>query len=201
MSASVVVPALISSDAPSGISAGGQGADGVLRRGLHPRPDVQPGVRSGGGGQADRAAVRADEHAVGVELVEVAADGVGGDVEALGEAGDRHLPLLGDVGGQLGLAPGGEAARPTVGVDVGSSSSRHSQKIAQTRRVSATLQVGRSRGRAPSASIRRRKPRCVRVNMLGLALDRAEGRCLTCTKPQRRANDRVWRHPSSIGDS
>jgi len=42
--------------------------------------------------------MRADENAVRVELVQVSSDRVGGDVEALREPSNRHLPHLGDVG-------------------------------------------------------------------------------------------------------
>lgn len=60
--------------------------------------DVQSGVRSREGGQADCSAMRADENAVRVELVQVSSDRAGGDVEALREPSNRHLPHLGDVG-------------------------------------------------------------------------------------------------------
>jgi hypothetical protein len=56
----------------------------------------------------------ADENAVCVELVQVSADGVDGDVEALRELRDCHLPHLSDVRGEIGLASGGKAARRSV---------------------------------------------------------------------------------------
>ena len=90
--------------------AGRERADLVLRRRLDAQPHVHAGVGPRDGLRADRAAVRADEDAVGVEGVEVAADGVGGDVEPLGEVGDGHLPVLGHVGREVGLAARGQAA-------------------------------------------------------------------------------------------
>ncbi len=89
--------------------AGGEACDGVFLVGAQAGAVVELGVVPGDGGGGHGSAVSADEDAFGVELVEVAADGVDGDAEASREVGHRHLADFGDVGGDVAFSSGGES--------------------------------------------------------------------------------------------
>ena len=215
--ASVVVPALIMSDAPSRTRPAARAPIWSLADVWMPEPDVDAGVGPRDGLRADRAAVRADEDAVGVEGVEVAADGVGGDVEPLGEVGDGHLPVLGHVGRQVGLAARGEAACGAVGGRRHGSTEPHAMRVCA--RTCARTECGRTgairmdpdeSGHSPSSDAcsgdiagRRRLPmraarsrvRCERQ----VPLDDAEARVYFGGNTQKCAHSRTKRQDLRMG--
>ena len=90
---------------------GGELGDALLLLGLHVQSHIESAVGARGRRGAHRAAVGAYEHALGIELVEVAADGVDRDAVALSQRGHRHLPAGGDEVGQIGTAPCGQMSQ------------------------------------------------------------------------------------------
>ena len=99
-------PAVDEEHVPVRDESGGRQADLLLLVGLEPRAILESRVVPGDRRVGHGAPVGADDDPLGVELVQVAADGVGGDGEVLGEGRDRDLPMPRDVFGDVGLAAG-----------------------------------------------------------------------------------------------
>jgi hypothetical protein len=125
---------------------GGGQADLLLLIGLEPGAVVEPRVVPGDRRVRHGAPVGADDEPLGVELVQIAADGVGGDGEVLGEGGDGHLPVLGDVLGDVGLAAGRESGCIAHG-------SRVADLCAYVPFVAGALSKGRSTSARSRATI------------------------------------------------
>ena len=99
-------PAVDEEHVPVRDESGGRQADLLLLVGLEPRAILESRVVPGDRRVGHGAPVGADDDPLGVELVQVAADGIGGDGEVLGEGRDRDLPVPRDVFGDVGLAAG-----------------------------------------------------------------------------------------------
>ena len=83
-------------------------ADPVLRIRVDLQTHIQLLLGGGDGCDADRPAVGAHHESLVVQLLQIAAHGVGGDIEVFGQLGDSHLFGLGDVRHDLRFSSGGQ---------------------------------------------------------------------------------------------